>query len=126
MDTVLLTWLQFGDRKALRFGFEGHLTEEIAENTILEWRKAFSERLNEGEQAIIIWNCLGMKKYAASAAKLWKNSMPEFNHQIADIWLITTNPFFKMGARTVTMLTKFKLKTASSEDEMKEKMLALP
>ncbi len=118
MDDVLLTWDRKNDKRFLRFSFKGHLTEEVAKSAISNWKKEFGSNVTDGERVNIIWNCLEMKKYSPLAAKVWKNALLELSDKIDDIWLITTNPFFKMGARTMTMLTSFKLRSASSESEI--------
>ncbi len=117
-DEVLLSWVEKSGKKYLRFSFRGNLTEEIAKSTIDNWMTECKTNLEEDEKIGLIWNCLEMKKYSPMAAKLWKNALKECNIDMEEIWLVTTSSFFKMGARTITMLTKYKLKTVSSESEI--------
>ena len=116
MDCVKQYWQQIHDDKYLIFEFQGHLNDDVAKVAVKEWAQHFRS-LGPLEKTNIVWNCQKMSKYSPGAAISWKNALPKFSHQISGIWLITTNPFFKMGARTVTMLTSFKLNLASSYDD---------
>ncbi|MEM9327723.1 MAG: hypothetical protein AAGA85_18790 [Bacteroidota bacterium] len=126
MDGVQQQWLEIENRKYLSFQFIGHLTDDVAKRAIAEWQAHFDQNIAPLEKAGIVWNCLEMTKYSPGAALSWKNALPQFNSRISEIWLITTNPFFKMGARTVTMLTSFKLNVVSSDEEFRSAVGAPP
>ncbi len=125
MDRVTQEWASIGASKYLIFRFKGHLTDDVAKTAVAEWEDNFRNKLGADQHANIVWNCLEMSKYSTGAALSWKKALPKFSQQIGDIWLITTNPFFKMGAKTVTMLTSFELKVVSSHEEFTQKVSAV-
>ena len=116
-DEVVISWDQKRDKRYLKFLFQGSFTEVEAEKAIEEWEREFSN-IGTGEKTDLIWNCSKMSRYNAGAAKIWKDAMSELNPKIGQIWLVTTNTFIKMGARTVTFLLPLNLKVISSESEI--------
>lgn len=114
---VLVFWFQLHGKRCLRFDFHGSFSEEEAIFAIERWKNEVSN-MKPGEEVDLIWNCLDMKKYTAGAAKIWKNAMSNFSNTTGFIWLVSTNPFIKMGAKTVTFLLPLKLKPVSSIEEI--------
>lgn len=117
INEVALSWLEKGNKKYLRFLFNGDFTESEAYPAIENWDMEFAA-VSLGSKVDLIWNCLEMKKYSAGAAKLWKNAMNKHNPKIETIWLVTSNTFIKMGARTVTFLLPINLKVVSTEAQV--------
>lgn len=113
-----LVWEEKSDKLYLKFRFEGFLNDLVAKSMISNWEKEFSSRLNPNAKAIIVWDCLEMTGYSTAARKLWQNKIGEFNNQIEVIWIITNNPIYKLTAKTMSFLTKYNLKSASSESEI--------
>lgn len=123
MDAVNIQWRNIEDEKFLIFEFQGNLTEAEARKAVASWHRELEKNVPLFEKVNVAWDCSQMKKYEAKAALVWKSALPSFSQSIEDIWLITTNPFFKMGARTVTLLTDFKLHLASSSEDFERKVL---
>jgi len=105
------------NKRYLKFTFKGSLSEEVAAGSISSWRSEFS-KIKAGEKVDLIWDCLEMSKYSAKAAKMWKETMKELNDKVDCIWLISTNTFIRMGAKTITFLLPINLKVVSSEAEI--------
>ncbi len=116
-DEVAISWDQKKGKRFLKFLFQGSFTEAQAEPAIHKWKQEF-ETLASDEKIDLIWNCLEMTKYSAGAAKLWKNAMSVLNPKIDQIWLVSSNTFIKMGAKTVTFLLPINLKVVASEYEI--------
>lgn len=116
-DEVVISWHQQKNKRYLKFLFNGSFTEAQATPAIEKWKKEL-KTISSGEKIDLIWNCLKMSKYSAGAAKIWKDAMSELNPKIDQIWLISSNTFIRMGARTVTFLLPINLKVVSSEYEI--------
>lgn len=117
ISEVAIRWHHSKGKRYLKFDFRGSFTEVEAEPAIYKWKFEL-DAIAEDEKADLIWNCLEMDKYSAKAAKLWKGAMTEMNPKIDQIWLVSTNTFIKMGARTVTFLLPINLTVVSSEEEI--------
>ncbi len=115
---VEIKWVQQANKSLLKFEFLGPLDENQANDAIDTWRKEF-EKVGNSEKVDLIWNCLAMERYSAKSAGLWKDAMAEFKEKIDTIWLVTTNTFIKMGAKTITFLLPVNLRVISSEQLIK-------
>ncbi|MEQ9405127.1 MAG: hypothetical protein RIM99_16165 [Cyclobacteriaceae bacterium] len=116
-NAVLVSWYQLHGRKCLLFDFHGTFSEDEATAAIKRWKEEASG-LKPGEKTDLIWNCIEMKKYTGGAARLWKNAMAQFKDSTEFVWLVSSNPFIRMGAKTVTFLLPLKLKAVNSIDEI--------
>lgn len=117
IDEVVISWQEKNGIKRLNFLFNGNFTEKEAVSAIKKWEKEFAS-IPQGQKVELIWNCLEMRKYSPGAAKTWKNAMSKMNSKIDTVWLVSSNTFIRMGARTVTLLLPIKLKPVSSEFEI--------
>lgn len=117
IDQIIISWEQKSGKKYLKFSFKGSLTEEVAGDSIMSWKREFSQ-VKAGDKVDLIWDCLEMSKYSAKAAKMWKDTMKELNNKVDCIWLISTNTFIRMGAKTIIFLLPINLKVVSSEEEV--------
>lgn len=117
INEVIISWKEVNNKKYLHFSFQGSFTEKEATPAIKKWEESF-HKIPTGTKVDLIWNCLEMSRYSAGAAKLWKSAMSTMNPKIDTIWLISSNTFIRMGAKTVTFLLPINLKAVSSEYEI--------
>lgn len=117
VSEVVISWRELKSKKYLEFVFLGDFSESEAEEAIEKWDQLFSS-IPESQKANLIWNCNEMKKFTSGAAKIWKGAMSKFGHKIDTIWLISSNSFIRMGAKTVTFLLPVNLKAVTSEDDI--------
>ena len=59
-----------------------------------------------------------MTGYDSKARILWQKSMGEMHTRTGVIWMVTTNPLFKIAAKTMTLLTRYKMKPVESEQQI--------
>lgn len=118
VNTVNVEWIEISDKKCLRILIIGRLTEKTASKAITQWKEGFSLQLTPGEKAIVICNCLKMSAYDTNARKLWQNTISELKSQIGYFWIVTDNKLFKMAAKTMGLVTRYKLVTVSSENDI--------
>lgn len=119
VNTVVVEWIEISGKKCLRISIIGRLTEKTATKAISHWKEGFSLQLIPGEKAIVICNCLKMSTYDTNARKLWQNTISELKSQIGYFWIVTDNKIFKMAAKTMGLVTRFKLVTVSSEEDIR-------
>ena len=111
-----LEWVQKSGRNCLKFTFEGTLTEEEAVQAIEKWREAF--RSKPKEKIILIWECRRMAGYDTGSRVNWQEALKEMNNQIADIWLVTSSNFVKIGARVMSVFTSLNIHIVDSESDI--------
>ena len=115
---VNVMWVQKYDKKCLKLTIHGHLSEKNAFEAVSKWKEELSTNLESGEKANIICNCLNMTGYDTGARKLWQQTISDLKSQIEYIWIISDNKLFRTAAKTMGLLTKFKIKTANSESDI--------
>lgn len=117
VNTVTVEWVNISQTKCLRIAIRGRLTEKTASGAISEWKEAFALDPIPGKKNVIC-SCLKMTAYDTNARKLWQNTINELKSQIDYFWIVTDNKLFVMAAKTMGLITKFKLRTVSSEDDI--------
>ncbi|MDA3953658.1 MAG: hypothetical protein PF485_08430 [Bacteroidales bacterium] len=118
LNEVDIKWIQKFEKKCLRLAINGFLNDKNALAAVSKWREEFAHKLKSGEKANIICNCLEMTGYETSARKQWQQVISELNSQIGNVWIISNNKLFLAAANTMGFLSKFTIKTASSESEI--------
>lgn len=119
VNTVTVDWAEISNEKCLRITIKGRLTEKTANEAILQWKEAFDLQHESGEKINIICSCLKMTGYDTNARKMWQNTISELKDQIGYFWIVTDNKLFVIAARTMGLITKFKLRTVSSENDIR-------
>lgn len=117
-QSMKLEWLEKGGKKYLKFLFKDHLSLDAAMATISKWKEELSKESAKTEKVNLIWDCNEMTGYDGAARKTWQATMGELKGQIGDIWIISRNPIFRTAAKTMALLTSYKLKSAKSEDDI--------
>lgn len=115
INTVEINWIEKSEKKCLQLAIQGYLSEKIALEITSKWKEEILLNLKKDEEAIIVCNCLKMTGYDSNARKIWQQTISDLKSQIGYIWIITDNKLFRTAAMTMGLLTKFKIRTASSE-----------
>jgi hypothetical protein len=118
VNKINVMWIEKSTQRCLRIAIHGYLNEENASEATSKWKEELSRNLKSEEKAFVICNCINMTGYAPNARKLWQQTLSELKNQIGCFWIITDNNMFVMAAKTMSLLTKFKIKTAKSESEI--------
>lgn len=118
VNSTEVEWIEISNKKCLRISIIGRLTKKTATKAVTQWKEEFALQLAPDEKAIVICNCIKMSSYDTDARKLWQNTISELKSQIGYFWIITDNKLFKMAAKTMGLVTRFKLLTVSSEDDI--------
>lgn len=119
-NNVIQIWEEKGGKPFLKFVFIGHLTEEVTRKTVEKWKSDIESKIQPGEKIDLIWNCVKMTGYESKARVIWQDTMKDLFEKTGQIYLVSTNPLFKIAAKTMTLLTKFNLKAVSSEADIEE------
>ena len=117
-NEVKVNWIQINGKKCLNMEINGFLEEKIAFYAVSRWKKEFIAHLESGEKGNVVCNCLNMSGYDTEARKLWQQTISDLKFQIECMWIITDNALFTIAAKTMGLMTKFKIKTAKSEAEI--------
>ncbi|KPK02013.1 MAG: hypothetical protein AMK71_03780 [Nitrospira bacterium SG8_35_4] len=112
-----IEWLMKSGKNYLKFTFKGSLSKEMASVAIKKWRDAF--HLKAEEKITLVWDCLEMEGYDTESRKSWQNALKEMKDQIETIWLITTSNVIKMGASIMGAFSTLKIRTVSTESEIR-------
>lgn len=116
-DKVTIEWVVRSGEECLKFSFGSVLTKQTATEAITKWKKHFCER--EGCETILIWDCSTLTDYEPMARILWQKALKEMGGQINVVYLISQSTLIRTGAALMSLFTKFKLKSISSEKEIK-------
>ena len=116
--------LMLGSRACLKFTFRGHLSGEDSTRAIREWRQAFQTM--DGKSFTLIWDCLHMGGYDHDARTAWTRTLVEMKPKIEAIWLVTTSPIVKMGAKVMGMFSGLTIHIVKSEDEIRRVLTPPP
>ncbi len=102
--------------ECIHFVFRGHFSEADAMVAVERWRALLVAR--PGKRLPHVWVCEEMTGYDGRARHLWTESMREFVHQIDDVWLVSTSPLIRLGAKLVTKFLPITLRPVWSEREI--------
>ncbi|MCU0430469.1 MAG: hypothetical protein MUF42_10910 [Cytophagaceae bacterium] len=105
-------------KKWLWFVFPAMLEEASAIEAVQHWKEHFNQSLKPGDKANLIFDCSHMKNYDTASRQLWQRTMVEHRANIGDIWIISQNRLILTAAKTMGLLTGFKIKVALSEEAM--------
>ena len=117
MNDVRLSWKVITNKQFLKFVFKGTLTRDLAVQAIKDWSGKLSG-VSPDNNVSLIWNCVEMTKYEIDAFKLWHEALLESKSHIEEIWIVTDNSFYKLAARTMSMVSSLKLKCVTTEEEI--------
>jgi methionine salvage enolase-phosphatase E1 len=115
MQTFNYQWTTLADKRYLKFSFESHFSTEDAKKAAEYWLEEFN-KLNLEEKNDIIFDCVGMKNYDTDARKIWQDTMLKLKPQIGNIFIISDNILILGAAKTMGLITGFKIKPAKSEE----------
>ena len=104
---------------ALKFTFNGNFSESDATLAAEEWRELFAS--SKGEKTTIIWNTLHMEGFESKALSVWQKTLKELKGQIDCIWLVTNSNTIKAGAKLMSVFSGYKIRVASSFEEIGER-----
>lgn len=115
-NSVNIAWITKNGKNYLEFTFEGHLSESMADQAIVQWKYELKSR-PEG-RTDIIYQCTNMTGFDTGARRNWQNAMSELRDQLGEIWIVSENIFILTAARTMGVLTGFNIKATKSVDEI--------
>jgi hypothetical protein len=118
VNSVDIKWIEKSEKKCLQLAIHGYLSEKIALEVTSKWKEEIMLNLKTDDKAVIVCNCLKMTGYDSNARKIWQQTISDLKSQIGYLWIITDNKLFRTAAMTMGLLTKFKIRTASSESEI--------
>lgn len=104
------------DQPCLQFDFPEDLTADMARDAIAIWREELKRY--EGKKVTLIFNCQHMQGFETSARRMWQEMLSESKLQTADIWVVCNNMFIMTAAKTMGLLTGYKIKTAKTLQEV--------
>lgn len=119
MANTQLVWKTIGEKRFLKFIFNGYLSLEEATPAIAEWRKQFSAEVPEGDKVNIIWDCLEMSGFDPKVKNEWQITLKELSTKIQDIWIISVSPAIRIAALTMGLFSRYKIKTVIKESDIK-------
>ena len=114
-STVSISLLEQYNKKWLKFVFPQILDEGSAKKAIEIWNAHFAKELSGNEKANLIFDCRQMKNYETASRLLWQKNMSDTRKQIGDIWIISENRLILAAAKTMGLLTGFKIKVTTLE-----------
>ena len=103
----------------LQFDFEGHLDEVSAIQAISEWKNKIESLQPPGAKVDLIYNCISMTGFDTAARKKWQDAMRELQPRTNVIWIVSDNIFIIGAAKTMSILTRYTIKSVKSLDEIR-------
>jgi len=100
----------------LKFTFDGKFSEEQAISGASEWRQLFDNTGNE--KSILVWDCLDMTGFESNARTVWLKAIKDLKKNIDCVWVISESKIVRAGAKVLSTLSGFKIKTVKSESEI--------
>jgi hypothetical protein len=116
--TVNIDWISINEKSYLQFTFEGHLSESMADQAIVQWKDELN-KFQEETKTDIIYQCTNMTGFDTNARRNWQNAMSELRNQLGEIWIVSCNIFILTAARTMGVLTGFNIKATKTIDEIR-------
>lgn len=118
VGTVKVEWIKLSGNNCLKISINGLLNEPNAVKATSQWKEEIASSLLPGEKATIICNCQNMTGYEAEARKLYQKTIMDLSNQIGHLWIVTNDSIFKMAAKTMGVMTRFKIKSVNSEADI--------
>ena len=104
------------NEECLKFTFNGKFSEEQALSGATEWRTLFD---NSGEEkSILVWDCLDMTGFESSARSVWLKAIKDLKKKIDCVWVISDSKVVRAGAKVLSTLSGFKIKTVKDISEV--------
>ena len=104
------------NEECLKFTFNGKFSEEQALSGASEWRNLFD---NSGEEkSILVWDCLDMTGFESNARTVWLKAIKDLKKKIDCVWVISESKIIRTGAKVLSTLSGFKIKTVKDESEI--------
>lgn len=101
----------------LEFTFNGHLSDASAEQAIEVWKKELAT-IPPDLKLDLIYNCLQMTGFDSAARKRWQSAMSELKPRTGQIWIISTNLLILSAAKTMSILTRYSIKSVRTLAEV--------
>jgi hypothetical protein len=115
MDTVNIKWKTINSKKVYVFEFEDTLTGEAAEKAIEKWNSDW--KFLKGP-VTIVWDCRNMTSYKPAAFNIWKKGLTNNKDKIAEIAVISNNPLINLGASSLGLFMRYKIKNIRDVSEL--------
>jgi hypothetical protein len=113
-EKVLLEWTVYEGKRFLVFHFKGYLDEFSAKIAIQQWVHEFEKEPADSGKIDIIYNCNEMTGFDTAARKKWQQTMSTLKSRLANVWIISDNRFILAAAKTMGLLSGFKIRAARS------------
>lgn len=116
---VSVQLIQKNEKLFIQFDFTGHLDEPAAVKAISEWRKELSNIHTPNAKTDLIYNCISMTGFDTAARKRWQETMKELQPRTNVIWIVSDNIFIIGAAKTMSILTRYTIKSVKSLEEIR-------
>jgi hypothetical protein len=120
---VGIEWKIIAGKPCLLFTFEGHLTDDSAEEAVIKWKDEFSKR--PGLKVFLVWESLEMTGYDKQARIIWQNTILEYKNRIDGIYIITKSKLISAGAHFIGIATGMKVNGVDSFAELEYRLTGL-
>ena len=118
-SNVSVQLIRKNDRVCIQFDFTGHLDEATAVKAISEWKKELAGLHTPIAKVDLIYNCLSMTGFDTAARKRWQETMKELQPRTNVIWIVSDNIFITGTAKTMSILTRYTIKSVKSLEEIR-------
>ena len=116
---VSVQLIKKNEKLYLQFDFIGHLDEATAVQAISEWRKKLQSLHPPDAKVDLIYNCISMTGFDTAARKKWQETMKELQTRTNVIWIVSDNIFIIGAAKTMSILTRYTIKSVKSLEEIR-------
>ena len=116
---VSVQLIKKSEKLYLQFNFVGHLDEATAAQAISEWRKKLQHIHPPDAKIDLIYNCTSMTGFDTAARKKWQETMKELQPHTNVIWIVSDNIFIIGAAKTMSILTRYTIKSVKSLEEIR-------
>jgi hypothetical protein len=107
------------EKPYLQFDFAGHLDETTALKAISVWKEKLTSLHPPDAKVDLIYNCISMTGFDTAARKKWQETMKELQPRTNVIWIVSDNIFIIGAAKTMSLLTRYVIKSVKSLDEIR-------
>lgn len=116
---VSIQLIRKNEKLYLQFDFAGHLDEATALKAISVWREKLASLHPLDAKVDLIYNCTCMTGFDTAARKKWQETMKELQPRTNVIWIVSDNIFIIGAAKTMSLLTRYTIKSVESLDEIR-------
>lgn len=106
------------DKKCIIVTYEGYLKAEDTESAVERTIKFLEE--NPGEKLVLVWNCLKITNYEATARKILQKAGADYKDSLEIVYAIVTSPIIIAATEIISFFSPVTIKTVNSYDKLVE------